>query len=78
MDSEHCLSIVVIDEIDSLVGSRNASNKKDDGKTDITTTLLSKMSGKSKNYLILGTTNYPNMIDDAVKRDGRFGVPISS
>lgn len=73
-------SVLFIDEIDSLVGSRGASNhgNENHGSVDVSTrlltTFLTELDGidSSSGVLILGTTNRPFAIDAALLRPGRF------
>ncbi|XP_063708178.1 ATPase family gene 2 protein homolog B [Culicoides brevitarsis] len=75
-------SIIFLDEIDALVGSRNQSSSND-VQSRILSTLLTEMDGIgaskqansqliSKQILIIAATNRPDMIDDALMRPGRF------
>lgn len=66
-------AIIFIDEIDALCGSRNSSG----GNTEHSSTvnaILAEMDGFkiNDNILVIGATNNPDSLDDAVKRPGRF------
>ena len=73
-------SVLFIDEIDSLVGSRgqNDSSKGVDVTTRLLTTFLTEIDGVdiSAGVLIIGTTNRPFAIDSALLRPGRFDKHI--
>ncbi|XP_055384596.1 ribosome biogenesis protein SPATA5L1 [Condylostylus longicornis] len=76
--------LIFFDELETLVGKRTSSSKSD-VQTRILSTLLQEMDGiglkidegikidKNENYiLVVGATNRPDMIDDALLRPGRF------
>ena len=69
-------SVLFIDEIDSLVGSRGSEGHEGsvDVSTRLLTTFLTEIDGidSSSGVLILGTTNRPFAIDAALLRPGRF------
>ena len=73
-------SVLFIDEIDSLVGSRgfDDSSGSVDVSTRLLTTFLTEIDGieSSSGVLILGTTNRPFAIDSALLRPGRFDIHI--
>lgn len=70
-------SIIFMDEIDSLVPSRNSD---DSGETEsrVVATLLTMMDGmdNSGRIVVVGATNRPNSIDIALRRPGRFDQEI--
>ncbi|KAI5970686.1 AFG2 [Candida margitis] len=70
-------SIIFMDEIDSLVPSRNSD---DSGETEsrVVATLLTMMDGmdNSGKIVVVGATNRPNAIDIALRRPGRFDQEI--
>lgn len=71
--------IIFIDELDSL-GSRANRNNSSSGEEDRTLNqLLAEMSGFEENekIMVLGATNYPDRIDDALLRSGRFSRQIN-
>lgn len=62
-------SIIFIDEIDSLAGSRNESESE--GSRRIKTEFLVQMNGvghDDSGVLVLGATNIPWQLDNAIKR----------
>lgn len=69
-------TILFFDEIDIIVGNRSGSGGGSDAHTRILSTLLTEIDGfagsDKKTVLIMGATNKPNMIDDALMRPGRF------
>jgi len=73
-------SVLFIDEIDSLVGSRGFEDSSGsvDVSTRLLTTFLTEIDGieSSSGVLILGTTNRPFAIDSALLRPGRFDIHI--
>lgn len=64
--------IIFFDEIESFLMAR--TNLENSWEQTIVTTFLAEMDGfeKLQNVLIIGATNYPNKIDPAVIRPGRF------
>ena len=71
--------IVFIDELDSF-GSRANHNSSSSGEEDRTLNqLLAEMSGfeDTDGIMVLGATNYPERIDDALMRSGRFSRQIT-
>ena len=71
--------IIFIDELDSL-GSRDSHNGNAGGEEDRTLNqLLAEMSGfeDCDGIMILAATNYPERLDDALMRSGRFSRQIS-
>ena len=70
--------IIFIDELDSF-GSRDSHKGGAGGEEDRTLNqLLAEMSGfeDEEGILILGATNYPERLDDALMRSGRFSRQI--
>ena len=71
--------IIFIDEIDSF-GSRDTHNGNAGGEEDRTLNqLLAEMSGfeDEEGIMILAATNYPERLDDALMRSGRFSRQIT-
>ncbi|XP_037818612.1 cell division cycle protein 48 homolog [Lucilia sericata] len=73
--------LIFLDEIDSLVGRRSlasSGSNSGDVQVRILSTLLTEMdgviaaSGQSAHILVVGATNRPDMVDDALMRPGRF------
>ncbi|KAJ1921041.1 hypothetical protein H4219_000899 [Mycoemilia scoparia] len=72
-------SVIFLDEIDTIVGSRSFSSASAGGGGDsvqerILSTLLNEMDGveDANNVLVVGATNRPDMLDAALMRPGRF------
>lgn len=71
--------IVFIDELDSF-GSRSGHSGSSSGEEDRTLNqLLAELSGfeDSEGIMVMGATNYPDRIDDALMRAGRFSRQIT-
>ncbi|ANZ75804.1 BA75_02443T0 [Komagataella pastoris] len=70
-------SIIFIDEIDALAPNRNSD---DAGETEsrIVASLLTLMDGmgNSGRVVLVGATNRPNAIDQALRRPGRFDQEV--
>ncbi len=67
-------TVVFLDEIDSIA-PRRGSHLGDSGVTDrIVNQLLSEMDGleRSKDVIVIGATNRPDILDPALLRPGRF------
>ncbi len=70
------ISILFIDEIDGIIPSGKGGSN-DDLYSSIRTTFLPLLDSASQNrILVLGATNYPEKLDDAVKRPGRIDAKI--
>lgn len=69
-------TILFFDEIDTIVGNRSVTGGGSDAHMRILSTLLTEIDGfgsnDKKTVLIIGATNKPQMIDDALMRPGRF------
>ncbi|ORY53186.1 AAA-domain-containing protein [Rhizoclosmatium globosum] len=71
-------SVIFLDEIDAIVGSRDLSGggggTRDATQESVLSTLLNEMDGieVAKDVLVVGATNRPDMIDAALMRPGRF------
>ena len=71
--------IIFLDELDSF-GSRDSHNGSASGEEDRTLNqLLAEMSGFEdvEGVMVLGATNYPDRLDDALLRSGRFSRQIN-
>lgn len=67
--------IIFFDEIESIAGRRGMSHGTlADANEGLLNTLLTEMDGieSSKNIIVLGATNRPDMLDPALMRPGRF------
>ncbi|WP_165483018.1 AAA family ATPase [Legionella genomosp. 1] len=73
--------VVIIDEMDALVCSRDSSGDDLNRqiKADLTTTLLTYLDGVDaiENLMIIGLTNYFERLDEALIRPGRLDVHIN-
>lgn len=70
-------AIILIDEVDSIGGSR--STARGELERRLVTTLLTAMDGMRSidNVIVVGTTNTPNDLDPALRRPGRFDYEIN-
>lgn len=68
-------SVIVFDEFDSLAGERGSMAGSD---RSVVNQLLTEMDGLKENELvfIVATTNHPDILDEAMKRPGRFEFEI--
>jgi transitional endoplasmic reticulum ATPase len=73
-------AIIFLDEVEALVGKREFSGKSsgDTVQERILSTMLNEMDGieSAKNVIVIGATNRPDMIDQALLRPGRFDPVI--
>ena len=73
-------AILMIDEIDALMGDRNGyAETTNNSSTSTVAQLLQSIDNLEKTNArvwIIGTTNRPNAIDPAIKRSGRLGDMI--
>lgn len=76
--NESELHLIIIDEIDALCKQRGSSKDSSGVSDNIVNQFLSKIDGAKQlnNVLIIGMTNRPDLIDDAIKRPGRLEVHI--
>lgn len=76
---EHSPSIIFIDEVDSLCQSRaeSGSNSKDSVKTEIMVQMTA-IEDSEEHVLILGATNLPWILDEAIRRrfQKRIHIPL--
>lgn len=70
-------AILVLEDIDnfSVVSTREEEDKKSEGDLSV---LLNTLDGAltPSNFIFIATTNYPDKIDPAFKRKGRFDVHV--
>lgn len=71
--------ILFIDELDSLGDRQNRSGGADGEEDRTLNQLLAEMSGftESENIMVLAATNFPERLDSALMRSGRFGRQIT-
>ncbi|KAL4508266.1 hypothetical protein ABPG72_003570 [Tetrahymena utriculariae] len=69
---EKAPSIIFIDEIDSVAGSRRSTDPSN--SRDTVNQILAEMDGfkQTDNVIVIGATNFEQAIDPAIKRPGRF------
>ena len=73
---KHAPAVILIDELDALAPKRDEVHGEVERR--IVATLLTLMDGitKQRGVVVVGTTNRPNAIDSALRRQGRFGHEI--
>jgi len=74
----HAPCIVFIDELETLCAARGRSMNGEERDATLNE-LLVCMDGLERldNVLFIGATNRPDMLDPAVQRPGRFGLPLN-
>lgn len=72
------LHVIVFDEIDAICKSRGSVQGGTGVNDSIVNQLLTKFDGVEEfnNFLIIGMTNRPDMLDEALLRPGRFEVQL--
>ena len=72
------LHIIVFDEIDAICKKRGSEHGMSGVNDTVVNQLLSKIDGVDRlnNILVIGMTNRPDMIDDALTRPGRLEVQV--
>tara|TARA_Y100000310_G_C20685699_1_gene818813 strand:+ start:281 stop:2572 length:2292 start_codon:yes stop_codon:yes gene_type:complete len=75
--SEKAPSIIFIDEIDAIAPKREETRGEVERR--VVAQLLTMMDGLNKrgNVIVIGATNRPNAIDEALRRPGRFDREIT-
>ena len=70
------LHIIIFDELDAICKQRGSSGSSTGVHDTVVNQLLSKIDGVNSlnNVLIIGMTNRPDLIDEALKRPGRLEV----
>lgn len=74
------LHVIVLDEMDAIARHRGSLSGDTTGVRDgVVNMLLAKMDGiqECPNVLVVGLTNRPELIDDALKRPGRLEVHVT-
>ncbi len=68
--------IIFFDELDALVPRRDGSASEASAR--VVNSLLSELDGLSERdgIYVIGATNRPDVIDEAILRPGRFGTPL--
>lgn len=81
---EHAPTVIFIDEIDALCPKRDEAPSELEKR--VVTTLLTLMDGattENNRVVVIGATNRPNALDEALRRPGRFdreveiGIPTA-
>jgi transitional endoplasmic reticulum ATPase len=75
---ENAPTVVFFDELEAIAPVRG-SRSGDSGVTDnVVAQLLTELDGleAAGDIIVVGATNRPELIDEALVRDGRFGAPI--
>eukprot|EP01122_Echinamoeba_exundans_P012065 TRINITY_DN4970_c0_g1_i1.p1 TRINITY_DN4970_c0_g1~~TRINITY_DN4970_c0_g1_i1.p1 ORF type:complete len:1002 (+),score=115.44 TRINITY_DN4970_c0_g1_i1:770-3775(+) len=77
-ETPHLLSIIFLDEMDSIGGQRSDSSRgSSDHKRDLVNALLPCVgSNEYRNVLVIGATNFKDMLDTALMRPGRMETHI--
>lgn len=72
---ENAPSVIVIDEIDAIAGSRDKASK--DMERRIVSELLSCLDKLPNDVFVIATTSRPETLETAIRRSGRFDSEIS-
>ncbi|CAG8832410.1 33618_t:CDS:2, partial [Racocetra persica] len=69
--------VMVIDELDSVgIKDTNANNSSSRDEVNGLLTMFDDINREKLNIIVIGITNYPEALDDALVRAGRFGRKI--
>lgn len=69
--------MLFLDEIDSILGDRGAMNDPNSEVPKIVNAMLTEMTNiRGKGVVVVAATNYPDKLDAAGRREGRFDVKI--
>ncbi|KAI4892911.1 hypothetical protein NFI96_024479, partial [Prochilodus magdalenae] len=73
------LHIIIFDELDAICKQRGTGASSTGVHDTVVNQLLSKIDGVEQlnNILVIGMTNRPDLIDDALMRPGRFEVKMA-
>ena len=74
------LHIIIFDEIDAICKKRGSEHGMSGVNDTVVNQLLSKIDGVDRlnNILVIGMTNRPDMIDEALTRPGRLEVQVTT
>ena len=72
------LHVIIFDEIDALCKQRGSVQNGTGVNDSIVNQLLTKFDGVTEcnNFIVIGMTNRPDMLDEALKRPGRFELQL--
>jgi len=73
-DKRPCL--LFIDELEAFVPSRNRGDLSFHYQAEVNEFLLQLNNAYQNGIFVVGATNYLNLIDDAIKRPGRFDLKL--
>lgn len=68
--------ILFFDEADAIFGKRTGEYKHADESVNMHLDQISELEKQGSSVFLLAATNHPELIDDAVLRNGRFGTKI--
>lgn len=68
--------LLFIDELEAFVPNRNRSDISFHYQTEVNEFLIQLNNAHQNGIFVVGATNYLNLIDDAVKRPGRFDLKL--
>ena len=71
-------AVLLVDELDSIGDRRRMGDRHRYYETTVVNALLERTDGVARleGVILLGATNYPDKIDPALRRSGRFNTPI--
>ncbi|XP_065665254.1 ATP-dependent zinc metalloprotease YME1L1 isoform X2 [Hydra vulgaris] len=74
---EHAPSIIFMDELDAIGGKRNANDSQPYSRMTLNQ-LLVELDGFTQNegVIVIGATNFPEILDKALTRPGRFDSKV--
>ena len=71
-------AILFIDELDSIGSRERLDSQHSTYQTDVINALLEQIQGiqSTETVIVIGATNYPDMVDPALRRSGRLDQVI--
>ncbi len=68
--------MLFFDELDAVMGSRGATTSEAEGPRIVAALLTELVAIRGKNVMVLAATNFPERLDAAGRREGRFDLKI--
>ena len=75
---ENAPTVVFFDELDAIAPARGSRSGSSGVTDNVVAQLLTELDGleTAGDVIVVGATNRPELIDEALCRDGRFGAPV--
>ena len=75
---ENAPTVLFFDELDAIAPARGSRSGSSGVTDNVVAQLLTELDGleAAGDIIVIGATNRPELIDEALCRDGRFGAPV--